>query len=238
MSARTNLNCCLLTSLLLMGMVGGSTLGGIICVNDDAPGPTHDGSSWTYAYISLQDGLDDADPCDVIWVATGTYCPTSDYGLGIGDRGPHFQMINGVGVYGGFPDTGDPNFADRDPNTYVTILSGDIGTPDDPNDNCYHVFYHPDGLALEPNAILDGFTITAGNANWSSPHTYGAGMYNDSSSPAVTACTFTGNSADFGGGMFNDNSNPTVTNCIFSDNTAATFGGGMYNNGGNPTITD
>ena len=48
------------------------------------------------------------------------------------------------------------------------------------------------------------------------------------SDPAVTNCTFSGNSATFGGGMFNNGSSPTVTNCTFSANTAGS-GGGMYN---------
>ncbi|MGB2705541.1 MAG: right-handed parallel beta-helix repeat-containing protein, partial [Candidatus Omnitrophota bacterium] len=58
----------------------------------------------------------------------------------------------------------------------------------------------------------------------------GGGMFNNDSSPTVTNCTFTGNSA---GGMFNylNNSNPTVTNCTFTGNSADYEGGGMYNDG-------
>ncbi len=193
-------------------------------------GGTGSGTSWAGAYGKLQDGLSDADPCDVIWVAEGTYYPIYDYGLGIGDRGKHFRMKNGVGIYGGFPDTGDPDMDDRDPNRYVTILSGDIGIGGNDSDNCYHVFYHPEGLPLKPNAVLDGFTITGGNANGSGEHRKGGGMYNDSSSPIVTNCTFGGNSAYYaGGGMFNHDSNPNITNCTFSDNSAIGFGGGMAN---------
>jgi len=33
------------------------------------------------------------------------------------------------------------------------------------DDNCYHVFYHPDGTLLTGSSVLDGFTITGGNAN-------------------------------------------------------------------------
>jgi len=73
--------------------------------------------------------------------------------------------------------------------------------------------------------VLDGFTITNGTAS------NGGGMYNNSSSPTVTNCTFSGNTATLygGGGMANYyNSSPTVTNCTFSGNTADD-GGGMYN---------
>ena len=59
----------------------------------------------------------------------------------------------------------------------------------------------------------------------------GGGMYNDDySSPTVTNCTFSGNSAmTSGGGMYNDDSSPTLTNCTFSGNSASSDGGGMCN---------
>jgi hypothetical protein len=109
-------------------------------------------------------------------------------------------------------------------------------------------------------AKLDGFTITHGSAengggmdNYNSSPTVtnctfsdnsatslGGGMYNDSgSSPTVTNCTFSGNSASWGGGMYNNaNSSPTVTNCTFSGNSAS-GGGGMDNNANSsPTVTN
>ena len=92
-----------------------------------------------------------------------------------------------------------------------------------------------------PDTVLDGFTITGGNANGASPDNTGGGMYNDASSPTVTNCVFSGNTAVAGGGMYNDGSSPTVTNCTFSGNTATIFGGnggGMYNGfGSSPTVT-
>ena len=69
----------------------------------------------------------------------------------------------------------------------------------------------------------------------------GGGMCNEGSSPTVTNCTFSGNSAlDFGvgGGMANFEGSPTVTNCTFSMNSASVSGGGIYNGGGSPTVTD
>ena len=64
-------------------------------------------------------------------------------------------------------------------------------------------------------------------------------MSNSSSSPTVTSCTFSENSAVYGGGMGNSSSSsPTVSNCTFSGNTANTHGGGMYNVDSSPTVTD
>ena len=51
--------------------------------------------------------------------------------------------------------------------------------------------------------VIDGFTITGGNANGGGFNNHGGGIYNSSSSPTVTNCTISGNSASgFGGGMF------------------------------------
>ncbi len=75
----------------------------------------------------------------------------------------------------------------------------------------------------DANTVIAGFVITNGNA------TDGGGMYNNSSSPTVSNCTFSGNSANYGGGMYNYNySAPTVSNCTFSGNSGYS-GGGMCN---------
>ncbi|MHC5006119.1 MAG: right-handed parallel beta-helix repeat-containing protein, partial [Planctomycetota bacterium] len=97
-----------------------------------------------------------------------------------------------------------------------------------------------------PDTVLEGFTITGGNANGDYPDYLGGGMYNASSSPTVTDCLFSGNSAAAeGGGMYNYVSNPTVTNCTFSGNSAGPWGdgnggsgGGMCNQYSSPTLTD
>jgi len=242
-------------SLVLLTFCATSFAGRIIYVKQ---GGTGDGSSWADANGILQQAINAASAGDQVWVEKGTYKPTVEVG-GSGDRYKTFQMKNAVAIYGGFagnePNTFDIN--DRDLIAYETILSGDLlgnDTPgldpcdllDDPNraDNCYHIFYHPNDLALDPNAILNGVTFTAGDANDGNtyPHNAGSGMFNKNSSPTVTNCTFTGNSADyFGGGMHNEfSSSPTVSNCTFSGNSAGERGGGMYNSGSSssPTVTN
>ena len=89
-----------------------------------------------------------------------------------------------------------------------------------------------------PETVLEGFTITGGNANGSTTDDRnGGGMYNNASSPTVRNCMFTGNSARRGGGMSNILSSPTVTGCAFSSNLAGDCGG-MANDGSSPTVTN
>jgi hypothetical protein len=214
---------------------------GTIYVDKDAAG-NNDGTSWDDAFNNLYDAMDASWPGNEIFVAEGTYYPDPN---GLTDpREATFALKNGVTIKGGYAGygTADPN--DRNVELYETILSGDIGTVSDNSDNCYHVFYHPDGTNLDHTAILDGFTITAGNADESypSPHGNGGGMWNFESSPTVSNCTFSGNSANgtygLGGGMCNYYSSPTVTNCTFGGNSAYDSGGGMCNYiYSSPTVT-
>lgn len=66
---------------------------------------------------------------------------------------------------------------------------------------------------------------------------YGGEIHNINSSPTLTRCAFTGNSAAFGGGMYNDASNPTLTDCTFRNNSAEYNGGGMGNKQSSPALT-
>ncbi len=199
--------------------------GGTIYVDDDATG-ANDGSSWTDAYNYLQDALANAHsaakPVE-IRVAQGTYKPDEDtaHPTGTSDYSATFQLISGVAIYGGIGGG-------------ESILSGDIGI----TGGSYHVVT---GSGTDGTAVLDGFTISGGNAPYSygghEPYSLGGGMYNYDSSATVTNCTFSGNSAERGGGMYNYNSNLTVTNCTFTSNSAY-VGGGMYNYNCSPTVTN
>ena len=207
----------------------------VIYVNRDSAGPLRDGTSWATALTSLQSALAAANGNNEIWVAAGTYYPGP-----AGNRLATFQLKNHVALYGGF--AGTENSRDqRDPAALPTTLSGDIdhnGTRDD--GNAYHVLT---GSGTEASAVLDGFTISAGNANAplypSFPHYMGGGMVNAAGSPTLTDVTFSGNSATYGGGMANDASSPTLTDVTFSANSATYSGGGMYNiNSSSPTLTE
>ncbi|NLV52153.1 MAG: hypothetical protein GXY64_02665 [Bacteroidales bacterium] len=177
----------------------------------------------------LQSALNYIGPAYEVWVAAGTYKPGMV-------REATFQLKNRIEVYGGFPDTGDPTWEDRDWELFPTVLSGDIGTGGVIDDNSYHVVT---GSGVDGTAILDGFTISDGNANGdNSPHDKGGGMYNDTGSPALTDVTFISNTARQGGGMSNFLSSTSLNNVIFRSNTAIIDGGGMYNMNSGPTLTD
>jgi parallel beta-helix repeat protein len=89
------------------------------------------------------------------------------------------------------------------------------------------------------DTILEGFTVTGGNANGGWPNDRGGGMYNQGSSPTVINCIFTSNAATgYGGGMSNNSSSPTVTGCTFEGNLSANHFGGMHNDGASPTVAN
>ncbi|MHC4866984.1 MAG: LamG-like jellyroll fold domain-containing protein [Planctomycetota bacterium] len=193
----------------------------VIYVDRSAKG-ANNGTSWADAYTDLQDALTDADTSGKdIWVAEGIYKPTDG-----NDRTESFELISGVDVYGGFAG-GELSLEQRNWRKHRCILSGDINEPGDANDNSYHVIEGAD------NAIIDGFTITGGNANGTGLNKRGGGILCFAVSPTIRNCTITGNRASlYGAGMYNDYPcSPTITSCFFSNNFSDR-GAGMANYGG------
>ena len=211
----------------------------IVYVNATNTNSTQDGTAWTTAYADLSLALANArtitnTPVEV-WVAKGTYKPTSTI-----NRFIAFNIPSGVKVYGGF-NANETSMAQRDVNSNTTILSGEIGNQNTINDNSYHVVVF-DGVSQETR--LDGFTITKGNADFdarlavnfpmtSAPltttQTRGGGIdLENGSSPSIVNCTIVANAAVSGGGIFaGDNSIPSISFCKITGNQA-TFGSAMY----------
>jgi hypothetical protein len=220
----------------------------VIYVDDDAPGIA-DGSSWVDAFTDLQDALSIAQAGQQIRVAQGTYKPAHSGG----DRQATFRLINGVTIKGGFAGLGSANPDARDIHRYISVLSGDLAGNDGPNfaNNSENTYRVVTGSGTDPTAVLDGLTITAGNANYLEFYECnGAGMYNYRGSPTVLNCTFIGNFAGnddgggMGGAMHNENGSPSVTNCSFIRNAAIALdggegvGGAMSNWHSSPTIVN
>lgn len=211
--------------------------------------PGGDGQSWSTAYWFLQDALSSTDPgVTEIWVAVGMHKPDRDRGHpnGTGNRSASFQLLDGVAIYGGFPahpgQEGD--FLARDPSVHVTVLSGDLAGNDgldfaNNNENSYHVVK---SVGCGSAAVLDGFTISGGNADGTNDDALGGGMHSYLGSPTLVGCTFSRNSAykhdGQGGGMYNSSSNPTLVRCIFRGNRSSNRGGGLYNYLSNPALTN
>lgn len=184
------------------------------------------GRSWATAFNDLQSALAAAIPNDEIWVAAGTYIPSST-----GDRSVSFVLRDQVSLYGGFAGT-ETALEQRDWETNITILSGDLAGDDntgvpvtDParnnTDNAYCV------VAGAEDAVFDGFTVSGGNADGASPVNRGAGMLNNACSPAVRHCTFSANiSSNNGAAMANVNASPNVVDCLFTGNHSA-YGGAV-----------
>ena len=93
--------------------------------------------------------------------------------------------------------------------------------------------------SISPNTVLDGLTISGGNAIGSGTDEYGGGVYilgdNTIITPLLKDCIISKNSANFGGGIFNDgvfgNCSPTLLNCSIESNYATQVGGGICNDG-------
>lgn len=210
--------------------VTGDSASAILTISDDVTvfyaesGGTGTGRAWNDTaelQTILKNGI--LNSGDEIWVKAGTYHPTTD-----NDRSATFQLLDGVKIYGGFAEfTESTVLTDRDPETHVTLLTGDIGTPDDNIDNSYEVI--TTDSTITPDTLLDGFTVSGGYPDEGSGAGNGSGIFNNGGGPTVRNCIFTLNRV----GMWNDNANPNLTNCMFDENF-----GGMINLSSSPDITE
>jgi len=81
--------------------------------------------------------------------------------------------------------------------------------------------------AEDANSILDGFTITGGNASGVGfPNDSGAGILCNGTQPVICNCIITNNYAELhGGGVYFKYMNPLLRNCLIYNNTASNGGG-------------
>ncbi len=199
--------------------------GNVLYVNSNATGNKL-GSSWANAFTSLKDALALNCPnITQIWVSKGTYKPTTNT-----NRDSTFTMRNNLAIFGGFAGT-EASLSERRPAKNTTVLSGDIGGVNNVNDNSYNVIRNNNN-GLNATAVLDGFTITGGNANKGTfLGNRGGGVNNYLTSPSFFNCIISGNKAvEYGGGMFNQASTAKLVNTVLAGNTAS-YGGGLYNEG-------
>ncbi len=175
------------------------------------------GRSWTDAYASLAAALKDAGRDGArVYVAVGIYKLA-------GNRSASFTLRPGVRVYGGFSGIGEHRNIQAD----RTVLDGN---------GAYHVLIGANG------AVLDGLTITGGNANGSGDKGQGGGLLDYQRGPQgrpgsrwvagfamkINDCTFKDNFARDGGAVYSyDLAKPVFTDCRFYHNRAHN-GGVVY----------
>ena len=220
----------------------------IIFVDTNATG-SNLGTSWANAYTDLQLALTAGLLCagpNEIWVATGVYTP------GV-SRTDTFSLSNDLALYGGFAAT-ETLRSQRDWQSNITVLSGDIGGDDTTTangiisytvnivgDNSYHVV---SGINVTNTTSLDGFYITGGSADEPttflkmtnippSHHKYDAFSHKETREQSLTKtnalnnCCFCGCIFnDRGGGVYLFGSDITISNTVIIGNYAGEWGGG------------
>ncbi|MBC5834204.1 T9SS type A sorting domain-containing protein [Flavobacterium sp. F372] len=189
---------------------------GPIYVNQAATG-NGSGSSWTNAYTTLDEALlGITTSITEIRVAQGTYKPKT---IGLANpRKATFTIPPGAQIYGGFNGT-ETTLSERNPLLNITTLNGDLIGDDNTtivhtnaarNDNAYHV------ISLFGNntpILIDGFTISGGNANGSLDYTLGANSFDDTRAGAIYVSTKNASN------VYCD-----VKNCILEKNTGSDVG--------------
>jgi len=208
---------------------------GIIFVNQNATGDDN-GTDWANAFRSLQAALDFAANCSpaTIWIAQGTYLPTVG-----SDRNISFNIPAETTLLGGFNGS-ESLESERRPDTYRTILSGNINASG-AFDNTYHIVkVEADGV------VLDGLHITESRAEGGIDSSIGGGLFFVPSGDATLSIrntNFYNNTAQNGGAIgFIANGMTAVldlTNISFANNHAALQGGAIaasQNSGGTATL--
>lgn len=195
-----------------------------------------DGSSWANAGDSsmVQSFINSSVTNDQVWIAQGTYYPTSYPPTCAGcvnNRDYTFYLKSGGIVYGGFDGT-EVSLSDRD-TILPTVFSGAINTSSD-TDNVYHVVM---SVSANSSSILNGITVKYGYAGSSTTITVssgavsvgrgvGGGMFCNNSSMRIVKCNFSLNTAYTGGGISDYSSHHVIDTSLFTGNKTLFNGGG------------
>ncbi|WP_299680919.1 InlB B-repeat-containing protein [uncultured Tenacibaculum sp.] len=211
-------------------------LPGPVFVDINATG-NNTGLDWANAFNDLQVALDQPAAANgEVWVAKGIYIPSTT------SRSTTFEFRNpGVKVYGGFSGN-EVLLSDRDMSlihtTNATVLSGDLNGDDNGvvsfteatrSDNSYRVVD-----VIRDNIIIDGVTISGGNANGSGNDRFGAalGVNNNAENFTIKNSLIKDNTSVLGAlNLRAQSSNVlsyTVDACVFENNLSSNVAAGIY----------
>lgn len=204
---------------------------------------TGDGLSWANASNSIQAMIDNSATDDEVWVAKGTYYPTTET-IARDARSRTFVVKAGINLYGGFEGTESNieqrKLTDLDNNGKIepwefanqAILSGNIDGIEDVwtktmntdgktwkwtvtgnEGNCYNV--------VTANSKIDGFSVIGSNSNKTSSD-FSGGIKSNTTvvNCIVTHCSDSGS----GGGGISANE---VSNCLVNNCFTIGLGGGI-----------
>lgn len=109
--------------------------------------------------------------------------------------------------------------------------------PENRDGNCYHVVT---ASLADITAVLNGVTISGGNANESGLKDLGGGVHNRGGSFTFRDCILTGNAAVSGAGMYSYGYlvNARMIDCTIAGNYALSNGGGLYDGLGTVRLTN
>lgn len=209
------------------------------------PDSTGNGSSWENATNDIQYAIDSLNNIGggEVWMAKGTYFPTSTNGMPNMHENRHVRMYNNIRIIGGFSESATHNIDDRNPGHYKTIISGNIDTGNG-FVKVNHVVYNPQGLngsdfesetILDSTAVMDGIYITQGHArkdedkNGGLLFTLGGRFIN---------CNFSNGQSEEKGNIYlpeTENGYPEFIDCNFSQGYAV-FGAAIYSENPNVVI--
>lgn len=126
------------------------------------------GFSWDYPLNNLNRALlyfqnlraqGNADKMRIL-VKAGTLYTSGAFYYNKHIRSSHFKMVDGVEIYGGYaPSLSGFDESKRNPQEYVSLLSGDVTEDSYQNNSCHIVSFNN-----VSNAVIDGFQISYGNS--------------------------------------------------------------------------
>jgi|GEM_PF-1614494 len=180
-----------------------------------------DGGSWQNAFHTLQEALMYC--ADTVKVAAGTYFPVNS------NLDSVLFITKKRVLLGGYPSSGSPLDADRNPATNKTIITDHFST-DNTRLATIKVF------RADSTSRIDGFEFN--NPATSPPNIYlRTPMYISSGSKIrIANCVFKNNVATDAGAMFIvDSSSPVIENCQLIENHA-TNGQSIVSNGGSSPV--